>query len=476
MSDTGSSIISALGAGSGINFNQLANDISEATYAFRLEDLRSRNAALEAQISAASVLRNALSQLSGALGDRIRNGDVAPRASIGNPGVARVSSASGTSPSGSYSLEVTQLAASQTLVLSPLASPDDAVGEGSLRIRFGTIEGAGFTEDTGTPALEVAVSAGDTLADLAARIRTQSDGALDAYVAQGDGGAQLVIKGQTGAASGFVLEATSTAPGPGGVPGDLTYLGWSPASDSGQLRASARDALFELDTVPMRSASNRVTGLPEGIELELTGTNADDPTTVAFTQDNAAITGVMADLTAALNDVVALLNGSAGDGGNLALTDAGARELRGDLSRLTNTVVMPSAAEGEPRTLADLGLSLNRDGTFALDNERLSRTLSEAPDAAAAMFTTGVFGVFATIDKLARNNTALADPGSLGGSIRRYESQIERNDARLERIAQQQEALRASLAKSFTAAESRIATSQSTLSFLRQQFEVSDDN
>ena len=103
MSETGSSIISALGAGSGINFSQLATDISEATYSFQRENLQTRNETLQAQISAASVLRSALTGLSSALGDRIRNGDVSPRATIGNAGVASVSAPAGTAPSGSYS-------------------------------------------------------------------------------------------------------------------------------------------------------------------------------------------------------------------------------------------------------------------------------------------------------------------------------------------------------------------------------------
>jgi len=476
MSNTGSSIISALGAGSGINFNQLATDISEATFAFRLDDLRSRNEALEAQISSAAQLRSVLSELSSALGDRIRTGDVAPRASIGDASVARVSSAPSSVPRGSYSLEVRQLADSQTLVSPVFSSPDDLVGEGSLQIRFGTVAGPSFTEDTTQSALDIAVGADDTLADLAARITAQGDGSLEAYVAQGSDGAQLVIKGRDGAVNGFVVDATSAALLPTDTPGDLTYLGWSPASDSGQLRSTAQDAVFELDTVEMRSPGNRVTGLPEGMELDLLATNIGAPTQIEFTQNSDAITGVMSDLTAALNDVVSLLSGGDGEGGNLALSDAGARELRRDLSRLTNEIVMPGAAPGEPRTLADLGLSLTREGTFRLDSERLVQTLESNPEAASAMFTTGVRGVFATIDNLARDNTTSVNPGSLGGSIQRYEGQIERNEERLTRIAEQQEALRATLARSFTAAETRIAASQSTLSFIRQQFEISDNS
>ncbi|MEM7689023.1 MAG: flagellar filament capping protein FliD [Pseudomonadota bacterium] len=474
MSDTGSSIITALGAGSGINFAQLATDISDASFSFQRENLQARNDSLQAQISAASILRSSLTGLSSALGDRIRNGDVAPRASIGNSSVANVSAPPGTSPSGSYTLEVSQLADSQTLVSPAFPNADDLVGEGSLAIRFGAVDGASFTEDTDQPALNITVEASDTLVDLAAKITSQSDGALEAYVANGTEGAQLVIKGREGSNSGFVLEPTSGASTPANTPGDLTFLAWSPASDSGQLRSTARDAIFELDTVEIRSSSNQVTGLPEGLELNLLGTNVGSPTDIAFTQDNSAITGVMNDLAAALNDIVGLLQGSE-EGDNPLLSDPGARELRRDLSALTSEVIDPSADPDAPNTLGDLGLSLNRDGSFRIDTARLERTLTDSPEGASALFTTGVFGVFATIDELARDNTTIGDPGSLGGSITRFEGQIERNDERLGRIAEQQENLRAQLTRSFSGAESQIAASQSTLAFIRQQFEISSE-
>ena len=112
---------------------------------------------------------------------------------------------------------------------------------------------------------------------------------------------------------------------------------------------------------------------------------------------------------------------------------------------------------------------------FSVNTERLERTLSESREEAAALFTTGLFGVFATIDELARDNTTIGDPGSLGGSIARFEGQVERNDERLERIATQQENLRAQLTRQFAGAETQIAASQSTLSFIRQQFEISNE-
>ncbi|NQX93506.1 MAG: flagellar filament capping protein FliD [Erythrobacter sp.] len=474
MSETGSNIIAALGAGSGINFNQLATDISEATYSFQRESLQSRNDTLQAQISAASVLRSALTGLSSALGDRIRNGDLAPRARIGNANVAQVSIPSGASPSGSYSLEVSQLADSQTLVSPAFTSADDLVGEGTLTVRFGTVAGASFTEDTAQDALNITVEATDTLSDLASKINSESGGALEAYVANGTDGAQLVIKGRDGATNGFVLEPTSSAAVPTATPGDLTFLAWSPATDSGQLRSTAQDAIFELDTVEIRSQSNQVTGLPEGIELTLTGTNVGAATDISFTQDTSAITSVMNDLAAALNDIVGLLETIDGEENPLA-GDSSARELRADLSALTSQVIDPDASADAPNTLADLGLSLNRDGSFRIDSARLERILTDSPEEATGLFTTGVIGVFATIDELARDNTTFSDPGALGGAITRFEGLIERTDERLARVAEQQENLRSQLTRSFAGAQSQISASQSTLSFIRQQFEISSE-
>jgi flagellar hook-associated protein 2 len=472
MDNPGASIISSLGAGSGVNFIQLANDLSEATYAFQRENLQSRNSALEARISAAAQVRNALTGLAAALGDRVRRGDLAPRASIGNPAVARVSTTAGFNPKGTYSLEVTQLAQSQTFVSRGFSAGTDPVGEGNLRIRFGAVDGASFTEDTAQTALDITVDPADTLATLAAKITRASGGSLNAYVANGTNGAQLVIKGKEGAINGFVLEGQSSVPSPTGAPGDLSYLSWQPATDAGELRQTSRDALFSLDTVELRSASNTANGLPEGMTLNLTATNIGAPTIIAFSNDTTAITDVMDDFVAALNDVATLLNGNgAAQGGTLG-NDPGARELKRDLARLTSQIVMPGAVPGEPRTLGDLGLSINRDGTFRLDAARLAETLAANPEATAAMFTNGPTGVFATIDKFSRDNTLLLNPGSLGGSLTRYEAQIVRNDERLTRIAEDQEGLRNRLTRDLVAAERRIASSQSTLSFLQQQVDI----
>ena len=95
--------------------------------------------------------------------------------------------------------------------------------------------------------------------------------AVQAYVANGAAGAQLVMKGKDGAANGFVLEATGA--GGGAVAGDLEYLGWTAGSTSADLRQSARDAAFTGEQQPPIAIDNTFLGplwqqpLKQGAEL-----------------------------------------------------------------------------------------------------------------------------------------------------------------------------------------------------------------
>src|SRR5690606_23715779 len=131
-------------------------------------------------------------------------------------------------------------------------------------------------------------------------------------------------------------------------------------------------------------------------------------------------------------------------GGDLA-RDSGARALRQSLAALGSEVIMPQAGPGAPRTLSDLGLALQRDGTFQLDNQRLQATLTRDPAGAAAMFTAGLYGIFATGDRIARSATGSGSANSLTNSLSRYEklsAQVTKDTATL---AEKQEALRATL-------------------------------
>ncbi|WP_305098535.1 flagellar filament capping protein FliD [Croceibacterium aestuarii] len=467
MTDT-SSIVSALGAGSGIDMTALATNLATAQFQQRTERLTAKSETLERQISAASSLKSSLSLLASALGDRVRSGDLAVTPQIASASVATVSSPLGTSGSGSYSLEVLALAKTQTLTTPAFADATTAVGAGSLTFRFGSTSGSSFTEDAAHAAVTVNIASGSNLTDIASAINAQKAG-VSAYVAQTPQGAQLVLKGPEGAQNGFVVEATEAAGEPG-----LAALAWNPTAggDPARLLSTSADAQFKLDGLAMSSASNTTGTVAPGLSLKLTGTNVGVPTTISFSNPVKNISSAMQDLVSALNEVTGDLRSATDPVSGDLSRDPGARALKRTFSELGGTVVMPNAAADAPRTLSDLGLAIERDGSFRLDTARLQATLDRDPAGAAAMFTAGLYGVYATFDKISRAASSTGDPGSIAGSIARYQKQSAQVSEDTSKLADQQERLRANLVSRFAKADTRISASQSTLSFLKSQIDA----
>ncbi len=458
---TTSSLVTALGGGSGVDMAALANNLAIAQFASRADRLTAKSDQLNTQISTASNIKSMLLAMDTSLGTLVRSGDLARTPKVANSAVASGALTGSTTPTGTYSLEVSTLASSQQIASKAYTAKTDLVGAGTLTLRFGTVSGSSFAEDSSHTAVNITIDNDDTLADVATKINASNSG-VTAYVAQTVNGAQLVLKGAEGAKNGFVLEASedSTAPG-------LSNLAWNPASTTGTVLKSASDASYKVDGLAMTSTSNTLTDVIPGVKLTLTGTNVGAATTVSFADPTTSIASSMQDFIDALNEVVGALNTATAIGGDLA-NDSGARSLKRALSGLGSTTIMPNAT-GVAKTLADLGLKTQRDGTFALDTDRLSATIAADPDGVAAMFTNGINGVFGTFDKIYRAASSSTNTGSLGGSISRYTKQLAQVATDQSDLADQQEKLRARLASQFTVSETRIGISKSTLSMLQSQ-------
>lgn len=456
-----STIISSLGGGSGIDMAALAESLATAQFAARIDRNTTRADTVERQLSAASTLKSQLAQLVSAVGERVRTGDLSVQPQIANGAVAAVSRGA-VNGSGTYSLEVTTLAASQVIKSPPLAAATTVVGAGSLTLRFGSIASGTFSEDPAHAAAAITIPSGSTLTDVASAINAAHSG-VTAYVLNGDDGAHLMLKGTTGASNAFVLEASET-PGEEG----LAALAWTPAEPLRQLGTAASAAL-KFDGLTMVSQSNTIADIVPGLSLTLTATNIGAPTTVRFSDPGTAVTAFMTDLTSALNELIAELNKDVDPQSGELSRDTGARALRRALSGLAGSIIIPGAVTGQPATLADLGLATNRDGTFRLDGARLAATSKASPAGVSALLTNGIFGVFATLDKIGRAVASPTDPGTLAGSLRRLAEQKTKLAAEKTDLSAAQEKLRSQMITRFAGTDSRVGASRATLSFLQNQ-------
>ena len=459
-------LLTELGVTGNINASSLADQLSTAEYSGQVDQLNSANSTLATQISDQSTLMNMVSSLSTSLDTLITAGSLSSQPQISNSAVATVTPGT-ISGSGTASLEVDQLAQGQTIASATIPASTTDVGSGSLTITLGTVSGSTFTAGS-KAAITVSVAAGETLAQLASAINYAGAG-VNAYVATNSNGQQLVITGQQGAANAFSISASEDASDPG-----LANYAYDPTSSSSSssggatLAAAATNAAYILNGVSRTATSNSITDAAPGISLNLTGTNVGNPTTISFTSPTSAISTAMNDLVTALNSIVGSLNTDTAAGGALN-NDPGARSLTQALSSLASNTIMPNATAGQPSTLADLGVVLNKDGTFTLDSTVLNKALSSNAAAVTAMFTTGINGVYSTIYDLSAAASDPTNPNSLAGSSASLTTRQTTNTTQLSKIATQQATLRTTLLAQFSALNAEVTADKSTQSFLTQQ-------
>lgn len=456
-------LLTQLGGSSAIDATGLATQLAQAQYAGQIDQLTSRNSALSTQISEASTLMNMTSSLATSLNTLITSGTLAATPQIANSQVASVSA--GTVPGhGSATLEVSALAQGQTLASPVTAAGTTDFGSGSLTIAFGSVQGSTFAADAGRSPVTVTIPQGASLSDIATAITTSGAG-LSAYVASNANGQQLVVSGPEGAANAFSIGATEDAGDPG-----LAQFAYTPGAtgNGASLAQAAGDAAYRLNGVQRTSASNTITDAAPGISLNLTGTNVGNPTTISFSDPTGQIGTAMSNLVTALNSIATELGSDAGVGGALN-NNPGARALQRAMSSLSSTVIMPNATGNQPRTLGDLGLTTNKDGSFTLDSTVLNSALHANPAAVASMFTTGIHGVYATIYKLSQTANNPVDANSLAGSVKSLTTQQGTISTRLSKLNDQQAALRTQLITQFSALNAVVLADKSTQSFLTQQ-------
>ncbi len=373
----------ALGAGSGLDIRALVADLASAAKAPKETLLANREANIEAKVSGLAQVSAAIDSFAAALSSLISGGSLFSQPSVSDTSVFTASAVAGSRLGGlSASIEVEQLAQSQTSVSGYLTAATDPVGEGVLTIA------------TGTTSVDVTITAAnDNLTGLARAINDANAG-VTATVVTDSNGARLMVKGKTGAANAFTLSV------PGGTTSGLERF----ATDAMTTPLAAQDAKVWLDGVAVTRSTNSFSDLISGVQIDLKSARPGTVVSVGVSRPTAAISQGVQDFVVAYNELMAMIAeqtkaGVEGAGGALR-GDLAVRELQRRLSSLP-TMTLSSPGEG-PHTLAEIGVRTNRDGTLSVDSSRLAAVLASDPDGVEALFNPGQYSSspFLTIKSL----------------------------------------------------------------------------
>ncbi len=426
--------ISTPGIGSGLDVNGIVTKLMSIEQQ-PLTALNNKVASYQAQLSGYGQIKSALSQFQSAV-----QGLSSPTqfqsltASLADATVATASASAGATP-GTYALEVSSLAQAQKLVAAGQASTSAAIGSGTattLTFDFGTIAGGTLSNGIYTGASFTSNGAGTKTVTIDASNNSLS-GIRDAINSANIGVSATIVN--DGSASPYRLVLTDNTTGISNsmkisVSGDATIsslLSQDPASNTGQAltqTVTAQNANFKIDGVAVTKTSNTVTDAIQGVTLNLTKTNVGTPTNISVAQDTASVTKAVNTFVTAYNNITQTL--AAATAYNPTTKQAALFNGNASVSlmqnQISNVLSRPIAGGASAFTvLSQVGVTLQKDGTLAVDSTKLQSALTSNFNDIAGLFA----AVGKTSDSLVSYSSAgaLTAPGAYSVNVSRLATQ-----------------------------------------------------
>lgn len=430
--------LSSPGIGSNLDINGIVSQLM-ATESRPLTMLQQKEAKLQSTLSAFGQVQSALATFQSAVTSL---SDVKQFQVVkATPSDAAVMTASATSAAapGSYAIEVSKLAQAQKLATAGQASTSAAIGSGTLTFEFGTsiasTTGAGgavvpgkFVPDGNGGKTITIDPTNNSLAGIRDAINKAGIGVSATIV--NDGGTapnRLVLTSNaTGAASSMKISVS----GDSGLKTLLTHDPADASTDSLTQTVKAQNAEFMVDGLAVSKPSNHVTDLIEGVTLDLNKTNAGSPATLAVARDTSTVAASVTKFVTAYNAINKTLTDASGYNATTKTAGIlnGDSTIRGMQSQLRGILSSPVAGGyGKFDRLSDIGVSMQKDGTLAVDATKLNKVLASNFNDVAGLFAaagrttdslTSYAGASAATQagSYAVNVTALATHGSTTGA------------------------------------------------------------
>ena len=481
--------ISAAGVGSGLDVGGIISQLM-AVERQPLSRLQTQQKSYQSKLSAFGQLQSAMSKLQDAAATLAKSSTFsATTASAGDSKAFAVSSTT-SAQTGSYNIEVQQLARAQRVATSATTAP--TVGEGTLTIDLGRYTDAGFVAADGGKAIKIDIAGGsittqvgeyDTegafvpdegsaktitlsgepkLSDLRTAINNANVG-VSAQVVNNGTVDQLVISSkETGAAQAFKLSGT------GGLAG-FSYDAGS-ATPGLTTVQQAKDARLSIDGLAITRGSNTIADAIEGVTLTL-AKPTEGETAVTVNRDDETAKKAIDDFAKAWNELNSLIrtqtsyDAATKKAGTLN-GDASVRSIQG---QLRSVLANPLAGLGGATMLSDAGVSFKTDGSMSVDSKKLAEALADPSKKIGELFAgNGTVNGFAKTletrvkDMLGTDGLMSARTDGINRSIKSFDSRIESLEARLVRVE-------ARYSAQFTALDAAMSSMNTTSAYLTQQ-------
>lgn len=373
-------IVSALGAGSGIDVKSLAQSLVDAEKTPRKELIDNKIKQSEAKISGFSAIKYSLSELKTAF-EKFNDATDFSSIKVINSQPAAFSAVTSTNAAtGSYNLKVNATALAQRVTTQGFAERSTSLNSGAAFDLSLSVAGA---------AAESIHVTTDTPAGIVSAINGANKGVTAQLISTGGATPwKIVLTGQTGSSQSFTLDSGTIHLGlPSPDP-----LNPGQTLNAGNQLQNARDASIELNGLSVTSPSNTLKDVLDGVTLELytetTGTARLD-----LNRETSTIKDNIKALVTTYNDfqdTMKILGDSKSSVAEFGGALAGESLLQSVRSQIRAMVTGPSSTPGTAiKAARDVGLSIDRYGQLQLNEATLDKALDKNFGEVSTMFSAG---------------------------------------------------------------------------------------
>ena len=389
-------MVSATGIGSGLDIESIVTQLVAAERAPTENRLNTNELEFSTELSAFGQFKSSLSSLESSLRNLASGSTFRSRtASSSNDDAITVSAGTLATPS-SYQIGVSQLAQAHSLATANFSSLDDPIGEGTLTIRFGTTDYVAdpesynaFSINPEADTLSIAIdSTNNTLEGIRDAINAENGDVSAVIVNDGDGFRLLINSAEEGAENSLQISVEDTGDLNNTDSSGLSAFSFDGNATNLQQTIAAQDANLTVNGLFITSDSNSITGVIEGVSLDLNEITEND-VRVSISRDSSGVSTALNSFISAYNSFRTTLEAVSGydpesGSGGILQGDFTVRNIEDRLRSLTTGELV--GTEGVFSYISEIGVTTDAQGNLTLDQARLNEALSENPDALEDLF------------------------------------------------------------------------------------------
>lgn len=402
------SSITSTGLGSGLDINNIVTAIVGAEKDPALSKITQGVAEATAKISAYGLLNSELSSFKSSYKDLGYSSSFTAATSTSSDSSILEATLGYGAETGQWEFEVNKRAQAHTLVsaeANAFAEVTDEIGEGVIKLTYGTYSGVGNTNFTADPdKVFETINISNTIDPITGKSNNSLEGLRDTIndkdsdysvsatiINDGDNYRLILTSKETGEKSAVEMTATDLDGDPITKGSGLDRFTYNATSKNMTETVFAQDAEIVMNGITITNQTNELNNIIEGVSINLKDAEAGKKITLKVDGDISKVEEQIQAFVENYNNTInkmselTVFNGVDSKENGVLKGDSTIRNIQSMMRGVLNTQI--EHIEGSIHSFSDLGMLTQRDGTLDLDEAKLADALKSDLKGVADFFT-----------------------------------------------------------------------------------------